>query len=113
MIKTKLTGKRIYPTASVKYLGVKIHQHLTCQHNINDLSVKLNRANALLIKIRKFVDDKILRSIYFAIFESNLNYCSLFWAENYNTINHLVILRKKALRIMNYQPQKSHTSPLF
>ena len=51
-------------------------------------SVKLNRANALLFKIRKFVDDKILRSIYFAIFESSLNYCSLDWAQNY-VINRL------------------------
>ena len=66
-VKIILSGKRIYPTASVKYLGVKIDQHLTWQHHINDLSVKLNRANALLFKIRKFVDDKILRSIYFAI----------------------------------------------
>ena len=76
-------------------------------------SVKLNRPNALLFKIRKFVDDKILRSIYFAIFESNLNYCSLVWAQNYNAINRLVILQKKTLRIMNYQPRNFHTSPLF
>ena len=112
-VKIKLSGKRIYPTASVKYLGVKIDQHLIWQHHINDLSVRLNRANALLFKIRKFVDDKILRSIYFAIFEFNLNCYSLVWAQNYNAINCLVILQKKALRIMNYQPQNSHTSPLF
>ena len=62
---------------------------------MNDLSVKLNRANALLFKIRKFVDDKILTSIYFPIFESNLNYCSLVWAQNYNVINRLVISQKK------------------
>ena len=92
-VKIKLSGKRIYPTASVKYLGVKIDQHLTWQHHINDLFVKLNRANALLFKIRKFVDDKILRPIYFAIFESNLNYCSLVWDQNYNAINLLVILQ--------------------
>ena len=112
-VKINLSGKRIYPTASVKYLGVKIDQHLIWQHHINDLSVKLNRANVLLFKIRKSVDDKILTSIYFAIFESNLNYCSLVWAQNYNAINCLVILQKKTLRIMSYQPQNSHTSPLF
>ena len=28
-VKIKLSGKRIYPTASVKYLDVKIDQHLT------------------------------------------------------------------------------------
>ena len=54
-----------------------------------------------------------LRSIYFAIFDSNLNYCSLVWAQNYNVINRLVILQKKALRIMNHQPRNSHISPLF
>ena len=110
-VKINLSGKRIYPTASVKYLGVKIDQHLTWQHHINDLTVKLNRANVPLFKIRKFGDDKIL--FEFNIFESNLNYCSLVWAQNYNAINRLVILQKKTLRIMSYQPQNSHTSPLF
>ena len=33
-------------------------------------SFKLNRAKALLFKTRKFDDDKILRSIYFAIVEN-------------------------------------------
>ena len=72
----KFNGKTIYPTATVKYLGVKIDQYLTWQHHISNLSVKRNRANGLLLKIRKFVDDKILRSIYFAIFEFNVSYCS-------------------------------------
>ena len=64
----KLSGKRISP-------GFKIDQHFSWQHQVNDLSVKLNRTNALLFKIRKFADDKLLRSTYFAIFEFNLSYC--------------------------------------
>ena len=59
-LKIKLCGKRLYPTESVKYLGVKIDTNLTWQHHINDLSTKLNRANALLFKIRKYVSPKIL-----------------------------------------------------
>ena len=61
----------------------------------------------------EFTDDKLLRSIYFAIFESNINYCSLVSAQNYNPINRIVIIRKKALRIVNFQPRNSQTSPLF
>ena len=68
MVRIKLSGKRICPTASVKYLGVKIDQHLTWQHHINDLSVKLNRANALLFENIKFVDDEILRRYLFCYF---------------------------------------------
>ena len=52
IVKIKLSGKRIYPTVSVKYLCVKIDQHFTCQLHINDLSIKLIRDNALLFKIR-------------------------------------------------------------
>ena len=63
---------RLVSTESVKYLGVKIDTNPTWQHHVNDLSLKLNRANTLLFKIRKYVSPKILRSIYFAIFDSYL-----------------------------------------
>ena len=55
-----LSGKRLYPTESVKYPGVKIDTNLSWQNHVNDLSVKLNRANALLFKMRKYVSCKIL-----------------------------------------------------
>ena len=66
-LKIKLSGKWQYPTKSVKYLSVKIDTNLSWQYHVNDLFVKLNRGNALLFKIRKYVSCKILRSIYFAI----------------------------------------------
>ena len=54
-MKIKLCGKRLYPTESVKYLGVKIDTNLNWEHNVNDLSIKLNKANDLLFKMRKYV----------------------------------------------------------
>ena len=112
-LKIKLYGKRIYPTQSVKYLGVKIDTNLSWQYHINDLSIKLNRANALLFKMRKHVSLKILRSIYFAIFDSYLFYCCLAWTQNCSTTQRIIILQKKAIRIINFQPRNFHTSPLF
>ena len=47
---------------SVKYLAIKIDQNLNWKDYINDIVVKLNRANALLIKIRKFVNMTILKT---------------------------------------------------
>ena len=113
-LKIKLCGKRLYPTESVKYLGVKIDTNLSWQYHVNDLSIKLNRANALLFKMRKYVSLKILRSIYFAIFDSCLSYGFLVWAQNCSTIQRFVILQKRAVRIINFQPIiNSLTSPLF
>ena len=112
-LKIKLCSKRLYPTESVKYLGVKIDTNFSWQYHVNDLPIKLNRANALLFKMRKYVSLNILRSIYFAIFDSYLSYCCLVWAQNRGTIQRIVILQKKAVRIINFQTRNSHTSPLF
>ena len=56
---------------------------------------------------------KILRSIYFAIFDSYLSYCCLVWAQNCSTIQRIIIFQKKVIRIINFQPRNFHTSPLF
>ena len=112
-IKLKLIRKRLFETDSVKYLVVKIDGNLSWKSHIDYLSVKLSRANALLFKIRNFVNSSILlRTTYFAIFESYLNYCCLVWNQNCNTINRLVILQKQALKIINFQPRNSYSSPL-
>ena len=53
-IKIKLNRKRLYPSQSVRYLCINIDQILNWKDHINDIAVKLNRANALLFKIRNF-----------------------------------------------------------
>ena len=65
-IKIKLSGKRLYPATSVKYIGIKIDRFLHWHDQVNSIAVKLNRANALLLKIRNSVNTKTLRNIYFA-----------------------------------------------
>ena len=49
-LKKKLYGKRLHPTESIKYLGVKTDTNFSWQYHVNDLSIKLNRGNFLLIK---------------------------------------------------------------
>ena len=83
-------------------------------HNqVNSIAVKLNIANALLLKIRNYVNTKTLRNIYFAIFDSHLSYSCIVWAQNINTVRRLNVLQQKALRIMNLKDQLFYSSPLF
>ena len=97
-LKMKLSGKRLYPTKNAKYLGVKIDTNLSWQYHVNDLSVELSRANAVLFKMRKYVNCKIVRSICFAIFDSYLSYCYLAWTQNCSTIQRITVSQKKAVR---------------
>ena len=62
--------------------------------------------------MRKYVSLKILKSFYFAIFDSYLSYCCLVWAQNHSTIQQIAILQKKAVRI-NFQSRNFYTSCLF
>ena len=94
-LKLKLNGKRLYPTNSVKYLGVKTDEHLTWKQHIDGISTELNKANPMLSKIGHFVDQKTLKAIYHAIFESQLYSSSLVWAPNFNFTKRLFILQKK------------------
>ena len=50
-LKIKLCGKGLYPTESVKYLEVKGDRNLCWQCHVNDLSIKVNRTNALFNKL--------------------------------------------------------------
>ena len=60
-LKLKLNGKRLYPTKSVKYLGIKIDESLSWNEHISDIAIKLNSANAMLYKVREFVNTRVLK----------------------------------------------------
>ena len=55
----------------------------------------------------------ILRTIYFAIFYTDLKNVNLVWGQYLNAVSRIVILQKKALRIMNFQSRVSQSSLLF
>ena len=107
-IKIKLTGKRLYPSNSIKYLGVRVDKFLHWHDQVNNIAVRVNRANALLLKIRNYVNMKTLRNIYYAILDSHLTYSCIAWAQNINKVNRLINLYKKALHIMNFKDQLFH-----
>ena len=84
---------------------MKIYTNLRWQYHLNDLFIKLNTANALLFKIEKDVSRKILRSIYFAIFDSYV------WAQICSVIQRFVILQKKVLEFSIFNQEISIPVP--
>ena len=112
-IKIKLTRNRLYPFKSVKHLSVKIDENLNWKDQTYDIVTKLNRANAVLYKIRHYVSFISLKAIYFAIFDSHINYANLIWGQNPNSKLQISNLQKNVLRIINNQPMTNHAGLLF
>ena len=59
-LKLKLNGKGVYPTNSVKHLGVNIDKNLNWKQQICDTAVKLNKANGILSKLRHLSTHEII-----------------------------------------------------
>ena len=95
-MKIKLSGKMLNSSNLIKYLGVRIDRFLHQHDQVNSITIKLNRVNALLLTSRNYVNMKTLRNMYFAIFDSHLSLC-IVWAQNINTVKKLIVLQKKAL----------------
>ena len=49
-LKLRIYGKRLYPIKSVKYLGIKIDEHLTSLYHKNGFTIRLNRAMICYLK---------------------------------------------------------------
>ena len=110
----KLDGNRIYPSKYVKYLGILIDPHLTWKYHVKSLSPKLTRAAGMLRKIRHYVPEITLKSIYHAIFSSIMNYGSQIWGQNKNDhIKRIIKLQDRAIRVLNFADYRAPTSELY
>ena len=71
-INFRISGQKINLISQTKYLEFILDEHLTFQYHLQNLKLKLNRANCLLSKIRYYVKFPLLRTIYYALFDSQL-----------------------------------------
>ena len=110
----KIDGKRLISSKYVKYLGVLIDEHLNWTFHLNVLCTKLSRANGMLARIRHFVSQITIRSIYYGIFHTLRSYSTQIWGQlSDNQLNRIQTLQNKAIRIINFAEYKESASPLF
>ena len=113
-ITLKLAGTKIFESLKVKYLGIILDSKLSWKIHIDELCKKLGRTVGMLYKIRHQCNKKVLRSLYFSLFESYLSYGLPVWGSaNQALIEKLFILQKKAIRAITFSEYDAHTSPLF
>ena len=93
-VKIKHNGRRLCPSNSVKYLGLKIDEGLNWSTKKDNWTTKLNRAKTLLFKIRNYASFNSFKAIYFAIFDSRINYANLIQEQSPNSKLRIITLQK-------------------
>ena len=112
--KIKIDGKKLIPSSYIKYLGLYIDKHLDWSFHSDIISSKLSRAVGMLAKLRHYVDNDQLRSVYFAIFSSLMTYGSIIWGQTQNSaVRRIENIQNKALRVINSAPFNSPTTNLY
>ena len=104
----------INSTNSVKYLGLYIDNKLSWKYHIDYLCKIISRNMGIINKLKAFFPHHILFSLYNTLILSYINYGILAWGSAAaTTINRLLILQKRALRIVNNSHYFAHTNPFF
>ena len=68
----------------------------------------------MLNKLKHFLPDYIMRTLYSSLIESHLQYCTLLWANSHVThMRTLQLLQKKTIRIITSSHYIAHTDPPF
>ena len=77
-------------------------------------SKKIKRCIGILSKIRYFVSQQVLVQLYYTLIYPFLTYSLITWGNTYPTsLQPLITLQKKAVRIITFSNFNSHSSPLF
>ena len=96
-----------------KFLGLTVDQSLTW-NDINDLSKKCSSSTGILNKVKNFLPESALLSLYNTLILSHINYGITAWSSaGVSAKNRLHILQKRALRAVSHSEFRSHSNPLF
>ena len=99
---------------SCKFLGIFIDKDLNWKTHIDYIANKISKIVALLGRLKHTFPKSILKNLYLSLLLPYLNYGNVIWASADKTnLNSLVILQKKAIRIICKVKYFDHTEPLF
>ena len=95
-------------------MGVILDEHLNFKKQIDAVKQKLSRATGILAELRHYVPQKILKSMYYTIFDSIMRYGCQTWEQNFNTLlRDIEKLQNKLINTMKFKIGTLHLNNLF
>ena len=96
----------------IKFLGINLDENLSWKQHIDIISTKISKAIHVINRVKHILPMNALKTLYYSLVQSHLNYGLLIWGNSFS-INKLVKLQKRALRVIYNKPFRSHTDSLF
>ena len=99
---------------NIKYLGVYIDDVLSWKTHVQQTCAKIAKGSWALLQLRNYVNLDTLKTVYYSLVYSHLQYCISSWGSACNsTLDPLIKLHKKIVRIITKSDYIAHSTPLF
>ncbi len=100
--------------SKIKFLGIIIDNKLCWKPHINYIKTKISKSIAVLYKVKDFLNQASLYTLYCSFILPYISYCVEVWGNTYKTnTKPIFILQKRAIRIVNKTTYRETTNPLF
>ena len=99
---------------NTKFVGIIIDNKLKWLDHITFVKNKISKSIGIINKIRKFLNKKTLRNLYYTFVYPYLIYCIEIWGNTHDSyLSPLIKLQKKSVRIITFSHYLEHSVPLF
>lgn len=103
----------IHRETQVKYLGLTLDEHLDWNSHTNDICSKLKRFFPLFYNIRSYLDLDHIRTIFYTMIYSRLNYGSIITGQtSQGNLDKIQILQNKLLKVISCKHYRHPTNKL-
>jgi hypothetical protein len=101
-------------TKNFKLLGIMLDEYLSFDSHINQLCSKIAKSLYVINRVKNTLPKDSLVTLYFALIHSHISYCtSVYGSATPTSMSKLIVMQKKAIRIICNAPSRAHTAPLF
>ena len=114
-ITLKLNGKTIFESKKIRYLGLIMDEKISWRFHVLELRKKLSQITGIIYKLKKLgTPVYTLKSVYFALFQSYLNYGLCVWGQaSTEDFKKIETLQNKVIRIIKGEDFDAHITPLY
>ena len=96
------------------FLGVILDENLSWIPHISNVTRKIAKSIRIIYKSSFCLQPSFLRTLYYSLVYPYLMYCVTVWGSTYKSnLLRIVLVQKKAIRILSKVSFDSHTDPLF
>ena len=109
-----IDGSAIERVVEFRFLGVIMDENLSWKSQIKYVKTKISKNIFVMNKVKHILDYRTMQMLYCSLILSYFSYCVEVWGNTYTTnIKPLVILQKRAIRVIHKVEAREHTNGLF